>query len=160
MASAVAWLDALRRLERRVFQRARIPILRRGSPMPARSGSRPDVRVIEQARRVEFAFVIAGARPESTQVYWSEEAHTLTVYAPIDCAESPASVATPGSSGSASWYAEIPVASDVDASRAQAFLEHGTLRIVAPRIDSHPLTGLPLLVWTDAPSSWSLAPTT
>ncbi|HEX2672454.1 MAG TPA: Hsp20/alpha crystallin family protein, partial [Polyangiaceae bacterium] len=103
---------------------------------------------------------VAGARAESTQVYWSEDSHTLTVHAPTDCAESPASGAPPGSSGSVSWYAEVPVASDVDASRAHAFLQHGTLRIVAPRIDSHPLTGLPLLVWTDAASSWSLVPTT
>jgi len=128
--------------------------------MPARSWSRPDLQVIEHERRVEFAFNVAGAKAESTQVYWSEEDHTLTVYAPAGCAESPASIGTSGSSGSACWYAEIPVASDVDASRAQAFLQHDTLRIVAPRIDSHPLTGLPLLVWTDAPSSWSLAPTT
>jgi len=160
MASAVPWLDALKRLKRRAFQRSdrkRIPILACGPNPPLGSWQHPELRVIERERQVEFALHVTGAKAESTQVYWSEEDRTLTVHALADCGEPLADGVTASRSARLGWHAQIPVDRDVDVCRAKAFLEHGTLRVVAPRVDSTPLTGLPLLVWTDTPSTALLA---
>jgi len=151
MTSAVAWLGALERLKRRAFRqsaRERIPILARGSITPMGSWRRPELRVVEQERKVEFALHVTGAKAETTQICWSEEDRTLTVHAIADCRDPSARLG---------WHAQIPLDSDVDAGRAKAFLEHGTLRIIAPRVDSTPLTGLPIFVWDDPPSSALLA---
>lgn len=162
MAYAVAWLGALKRLERLAFQRSageRIRILSGHSLTPGRSWQRPELQVIEQERRVEFVLNVAGAKPDATQVVWNEDDQTLTVHAPVESrATLPAGTPAPAS-GNLGWYAEIPVPSDVDASRAKAVLQHGTLRIVAPRIDSLPLTGCPLWVWPNAASNSALAAT-
>jgi len=164
MASTAAWLDAFKRLQRRAFPRStpgeRIPIVAPVALPPRRACRRPDLRVTESPRRVEFAVKVAGAEAASTRVAWSEETQTFIVQATVECRQRvPAEPATV-LSADFDWYLAIPVRGDVDGSRAHAVLQDGTLRIVAPRVDSQPLTGLPLLVWANEAANWSLAAAT
>jgi len=121
------------------------------------SWQRPELRVIEHEREVEFALDVTGANADTLQVCWCEEDRTLTVHAIADGGEPLAAGANESPSARLGWHTQIPVDSDVDANRAKAFFEHGTLRIIAPRVDSTPLTGLPILVWSDTPSDALLA---
>ena len=163
MTSALAWLGALKRLPRRAWHWSpageRIPILPGIALTPNRPCRQPRLRVVERERRVEFELQVAGAEAESTRVYWNHEAQSLTVYARPFNREGAATHESDALSGR-DWYAEITLPSDLDGARAEAFLKDGTLRIVAPRSDCEPLTGLPLWVRPNAPSSWSLALTT
>ncbi|HYQ44297.1 MAG TPA: hypothetical protein VER11_20080 [Polyangiaceae bacterium] len=160
MTSAVAWLGALRRLQR-AFNRspkgARIPILTRVAPPPTRSGQRPELHLVENERQVEIALRVENAASESTRIYWDEEAHTLAIYATARRSETGSALAGPPARPADEWFAEVPLASDVDGARAEAFLKGDTLRIIAPRVDCHPLTGLPLLVWPAESSNGSFA---
>jgi len=164
MASKASWLGALSRLQLRALYRAyrgqRVPVLTKLPPLPARSWRRPELRVDQQQHRVEFAFRVPGAEAESTRVYWDEEHRTLTVHAFATSAESPCGRAEHAVSASEPWHAVVAVGGDVDGNRAEAFLADDVLRIFAPRVDSKPLTGLPLLAWVEGCSSGSLAAAT
>jgi len=150
MTSASTWLNALTRLPRRAFQSRqgeRVPIVRHSTLTPRRPWQRPEQHVIDHGRQVEFTFQVPDAVAESTRLAWDEESHTLLVHALADNREH-------------AWYAEVRMANDLDGSRAEAFLKEGTLRVFAPRIDSMPLTGLPLLAWTQAYSDSSFVAAT
>ena len=142
-----------------------MPVLREAPPAPARSWQTPELRIVQQQRRVEFAFRVPGAEAASTRVYWDEDGDVLTVHATSARmhATSARERMSPSSAREAAdndWYAEQRVGSDVDGSRAEAFLQGDTLRVFVPRVDSKPLTGLPLLAWTSDGSNWSLAAAT
>lgn len=161
MEPAVAWLGALRRLQR-AFNRShagtRIPVLVQVAPRPSPRSQRPELAFIEREREVEIALQLAGAIAESTRVHWDEEAHTLVICAIARRSEAAADHAAAEETDE--WYAEVPVSGDVDGARAEARLKDGTLRIVAPRVDSQPLSGLPLFAWHAQPCNWSIAPAT
>lgn len=160
MAPTVAWMGALRRLPRRAFRQAstaeRIPILNQVAPSPARSWKRPQLRISEHERGLEFELHLAGAQADTTRVYWSEHEQTFTVHALARYGE-PGIFTRADTANNQDWYIELPVPGDVDGSHAEAFLRNGILRIVAPRADVLPLTGLPLWVKPEAPLGWSLA---
>lgn len=105
---------------------------------------------------MEFALHMAGAQAHSTQICWDEATRTLSVHAPVQGTDTP----TEERQDNQAWYVEIAVPNQVDGSRAKGFLNDGTLRIVAPRVDSTPLSGLPLLAWAEARNAWSLPTTT
>ena len=147
MVSAVQLLDTLTRLHRTRFG-TRVPVLRQLPRAPA-CWQAPELRIDEQQRRIELSFRMAGAVAESTRVFWDEEQQLLVVHAAAPC-----------SSDEPDWYAEVSLGSDVEGSRARAFVRDGTLRVVAPRVDSRPVTGLPLLAWTPEPFNGSWAPAT
>ncbi|HET7541905.1 MAG TPA: hypothetical protein VFK05_18650 [Polyangiaceae bacterium] len=164
MTSTAGWFLALKRLQRQAFGRSalgeRVPIYAHLALVRGRSWRKPELRVSEQEQRVEFVLHVAGASADSTRVYWDEESRTLTVHALAPCQAPPASVEQTAGADDCHWYTVIPVGSDVEGNRAEAFLKSGILRIVAPRVDSKPLTGLPLLVWTAPPTSSALAAST
>lgn len=163
MTSAVDWLGALKRWQRRAFQRStageQIPIRADLAVMPGRSWRCPELQIIEHERRVEFALHLAGAEADSTRIGWSEETQTLSIHAAVASEESNSSAHAAGNPSGRDWYAEVRVPSDVDGSRAKAFLKDGSLRIIAPRIDWRPLTGLPLWVWADTSAGGTCAAT-
>jgi HSP20 family molecular chaperone IbpA len=164
MASAVTWLGTLTRLQLRALYRVclgkRVPVLTEPPPLPDRSWQRAELRVARKQRRIEFAFRVPGAEADSTRVYWDEENETLTVHVTAASPNSLSSTRERGITAGGGWYREVPVASDVDGKRAEAFLEADTLRVVAPLVSSKPLTGLPLLAWTNECSNGSLAAAT
>lgn len=160
MASPVAWLGALERLRRRAFQASggeRISILDQATPRPPRPLRQPELRAVDHERHVEFTVRLTGAQADSIWIYWNEDAQTLTVHAA--CCDANSTDRTDFANGR-DWYLEIPVRDDIDGGRAEAFLKDDALRILAPRVNSKPLTGLPLLAWSQAPDGWSLSPCT
>ena len=173
MTSAAAWLGALTRLPRRAFRSRlgdRVPVLCQSTLTPGPTWRRPDLRVIDHQRQVEFSFRVTGAEVESTHLAWDEETQTLIVHAipdqrgrigsALEHTGREPNAREQGTLDAPAWYAEVRLDSDLDGRRAEAFLKDGTLRVFAPRVDSMPMTALPLLAWTEACSDWSLAATT
>ncbi len=169
MAPAVAWLDALRRWRRRAFLASslgeRIPILGGTIPTPDRAWQRPKLCVTERERQVEFALQMRGAEAQSTVACWDEETRTFTVHAAAARSE-PANAGPKAQAGEAAlpidrdWYDWLAVDRHVDGRRAEAFLTDGQLRVIAPRVDSQPMTALPLLAYTDMGLDWKLSSAT
>jgi hypothetical protein len=101
--------------------------------------------VVDHARQLEFALKVAGAEARSTRIDWDEEVRTLSVHAVVACRTPAGSACESSAAEERDWYAEVPVGDDADGNLAEAFLKDGTLRIFVPRVDSQPLTGVPLL---------------
>lgn len=161
MTSTVAWLETLKRLQRRALNRSplgtRVAVLARPALVPGPRWNRPELRSHEQRRKVEFELHLPGVTAGDARIHWDEEARTLTLAAIAERSTSGPLASDSNTDDAHEWYAEIALDGDCDGSRAAAFLNDGTLRITVPRADSQPLTGLPVLVSPLNQSDWSLA---
>jgi HSP20 family molecular chaperone IbpA len=164
MASAGEWLGALRQLPRRAFDwlpaGARISIHTDSALTPARGCRRPQLCIVEHERKVEFALCVPGAVAHSTRICWDEAARILTVSAADRGSDWLVPRADADTRVPAHWYAEVQLGDDLDGNRAEAYLKDGGLRIFVPRVDTRPLTGLPLFAWAEESAPWEILPAT